>query len=675
MRKVTLILTIVISFLLLSSIVSAQLTPLDIISNFLNSILSLLMGSTAEVQEKVIPSSGTIVYSTDCDSQCIDQGFASGECIETTTKFPAKTVTWTDGTTETIQVGDKGKIYLNGNEGKGFGFILKGSWSNQPSTSVANKMFDWCQDNGVRFMTFIIDAYQSDDDITSRLDFWIPKLYDHEMFMIMWLHPETSTKTSLLDASTYKNKFKLIVDHIISLNKEEMIVAFIGADEWDLNAPAKSITQSELQYWFNDVDPYIRNYLSANNFERPVGYSADSGSASWARDMSYVYSDFVFQNSFIGSDYPSAWDYHWNEKKGWWTNAGKSGYQAWLPSFGYGVGSYADNSKLTPEYFTHHLNYPELSLMTIWYLWEGWYYAVGGEEHYMFDLSGNPYSWTQALAPYFPKYESTSSFKDSIFFEDGAESGNFDAWNAKLEQGGGATDVVFVTSPVHTGTKTIRLTGESATGTARAQLNTNVPQNLDLTEYYWSYWMYLPNNYDIDYYDYVCDAHYYHHLNGNTEVYDFPKTYIGKQSGVLKIFLQSSTLTNLVKEWAPIELPRGEWVHIQFYIKLGVTDGIYRVWQNNVMVVNKINANTATVRNGGDTTMVAPIISTAEVKTYLSSSESNIVTKYVDDLVLSSEKVPEDYRVGEPYEDYGCQSGETSIGQDGCLSGFTCCCS
>jgi len=80
MRKIILIPVVLISFLLLSSIVSAQLTPLDIISNFINSILSLLMGSTAEVQEKVIPSSGTIVYSTDCDSQCIDQGFASGEC-------------------------------------------------------------------------------------------------------------------------------------------------------------------------------------------------------------------------------------------------------------------------------------------------------------------------------------------------------------------------------------------------------------------------------------------------------------------------------------------------------------------------------------------------------------------------------------------------------------------
>jgi len=63
MRKIIIIPVVLISFLLLSSIVSAQLTPLDIISNFLNSILSILGLTTT--QEKVIPSSGSIVYDND----------------------------------------------------------------------------------------------------------------------------------------------------------------------------------------------------------------------------------------------------------------------------------------------------------------------------------------------------------------------------------------------------------------------------------------------------------------------------------------------------------------------------------------------------------------------------------------------------------------------------------
>jgi len=322
----------------------------------------------------------------------------------TPSKFPVQTVAWADGTTETIQVGDKGKIYLNGNEGKGFGFILKGSWSNQPSESVANRMLDWCEDNGVRFMSFIIDSYQSDDDITSRLNFWIPKLYDRKMFLIMWLHPQTSTKSTLLDTSTYKNKFELIVDHINGMNRKEIVVAFIGADEWDLNV-RKGVTQSELQIWFDDIDPYVRNYLSTKGFDIPVSYAISGAGEDWVIDMSIEYSDLATSNSFIGSVYESAWEYHYDEKVARFSDAGKSGYQIWFPSFGYGVEDVADNSKITPDYLNYWLYRTETSLITIWYLWEGWYYAPDGEEHYMFDLNGNPYPWTENLAPYFPEYE------------------------------------------------------------------------------------------------------------------------------------------------------------------------------------------------------------------------------------------------------------------------------
>jgi len=60
MRKITFALIFLISFLLLTSIASAQFTPLDIISNFLNSILNLFIPTAS--QEKTIPSSGSIVY-------------------------------------------------------------------------------------------------------------------------------------------------------------------------------------------------------------------------------------------------------------------------------------------------------------------------------------------------------------------------------------------------------------------------------------------------------------------------------------------------------------------------------------------------------------------------------------------------------------------------------------
>ena len=62
MRKSVFILIFLVSFLLFSSIVSAQVTPLDIISKFFDSILKFLGVTPTATQEKVIPSSGTIVY-------------------------------------------------------------------------------------------------------------------------------------------------------------------------------------------------------------------------------------------------------------------------------------------------------------------------------------------------------------------------------------------------------------------------------------------------------------------------------------------------------------------------------------------------------------------------------------------------------------------------------------
>ena len=70
MKKSIFVLVFLLSFFLLSSIVSAQfrLIPLDVISNFFKGILNLFgLTTTAESQEKLIPSSGTIVYApTEC---------------------------------------------------------------------------------------------------------------------------------------------------------------------------------------------------------------------------------------------------------------------------------------------------------------------------------------------------------------------------------------------------------------------------------------------------------------------------------------------------------------------------------------------------------------------------------------------------------------------------------
>jgi hypothetical protein len=84
-KKSIFILIILLCFLLLTSIASAQLSkfiPLDIISNFFNSILRIFGVTSTPVtpvtKEKDISSSGSIVYS--CDSTCKAKRYTSGTC-------------------------------------------------------------------------------------------------------------------------------------------------------------------------------------------------------------------------------------------------------------------------------------------------------------------------------------------------------------------------------------------------------------------------------------------------------------------------------------------------------------------------------------------------------------------------------------------------------------------
>ena len=307
------------------------------------------------------------------------------------------TITWGDGTVETIETTDKGRLHLNGTEGQAFGFIIL-DIGVRPSASVANNVLDWCQSKGVRFMTVLMRARYDND---AGLDFWLPKLYDRKMFAHLWVIPSSAGlgKAGMLDTTVWKNGFKAVVDKIVVMNKKELVIGFSLSDEWDLHVGTFGITQSELQTWFDDCDTYARNYLATNSFERPVMHAVNGGT-SWARNMTLAESDFPFQNWGIGSVYTSALDYHWNEKKGYWNDAGHGDKQAWLGSVHYAVGENADNSKMTPEYMTHMLSYPELSAYFIWYLWEGWYNGV--ENHNMFDMNGDPYPWTETLAPYFP---------------------------------------------------------------------------------------------------------------------------------------------------------------------------------------------------------------------------------------------------------------------------------
>ena len=227
--------------------------------------------------------------------------------------------------------------------------------------------------------------------------------------------------------------------------------------------------------------------------------------------------------------------------------------------------------------------------------------------------------------------------QNSIFFEWGAESGTLESkFHYIAEIGGGATDVAIVASPVRSGTKSIKFTAESLTAQGRARVSTN----LNVTAYYVSYWCYFPVTYNFDVRDYAFDEKYF--ADGYT--FNLHKTTIQKTGGNFKLRAPE----NLGSGWSSTAIPLGQWVQFQLYIKLGVSTGIYKVWQDEALVLDFVNVDTATAWTRPYVTpdRVAPNISNAAFGVYLDAAETQTVTKYLDDIVVSSIKVPSWYYVG-----------------------------
>jgi hypothetical protein len=109
-----------------------------------------------------------------------------------------KTVIWSDGTTETCQIDQFGAIYLNGTLVKPVTFMITGEVPNieaggnafwEISDAEANAVLDYIQNTlKQRFIALTIMNFAWWDRHKQALvDFWFPKLYEHKMWVFLWL--------------------------------------------------------------------------------------------------------------------------------------------------------------------------------------------------------------------------------------------------------------------------------------------------------------------------------------------------------------------------------------------------------------------------------------------------------------------------------------------------------
>jgi len=227
-----------------------------------------------------------------------------------------------------------------------------------------------------------------------------------------------------------------------------------------------------------------------------------------------------------------------------------------------------------------------------------------------------------------------------IIFEHGGENGKIvPPWDAIQVTSGVEGSVTLQNNIVRTGTEALKfyLNPKGHSSVSRQEVTWWQLQYLNLRDLYFSMWVYIPNDYKITTWDAMLDHHYFTHTPGLT-VYDIRKAIMKMYNNRPYLFVE---WTN--GEWKRVNMPfpTGEWVHLQEHYKMHI-NGERQIWINDVLVYEEINANTAKTRQG----VTATNIGSAEFKAYAGGGETGTVIKYLDDFVVSTERVPKSYRVG-----------------------------
>jgi hypothetical protein len=319
-----------------------------------------------------------------------------------------KTVTWADGTMDTIEVTDKGRTYVNGVDVKAFGYnICRVREYGIPTEEMMSKILDWLQAKGVRFMN--LGYSRSEAGWADYIRVWMRQLYAHKMFV----HLTTYYRADNIDVALNYDWFKKTIDQINGLPQEQADSIYaVGLPCWEHNM---FFGYDALDRYLSELYPLCRAYLRASKIG-DVPLTAKTSHEMWNDGGIAIVKH---------SDIP-CWDFYPRDKTvdavrsdiDWCINkvrtdvlprAGKVGYQVWLTEHGRGFeipelktwGSGTPHIH-EPELFRYVLSIPEISSIALWILQ---YYDGDKVNDWgaFFQITGEVKDWTKELAPHFPK--------------------------------------------------------------------------------------------------------------------------------------------------------------------------------------------------------------------------------------------------------------------------------
>jgi hypothetical protein len=326
--------------------------------------------------------------------------------------YPSKTVTWGDGTSDTLQVDDKGQVFLNGQPTIAFGFHivtgLPSSVSGVPVDSEANqiKMLDTLQSWGVRFMSLDLSSWLNMAQSQAWIDWWMPQLYAHKMFVEFAMQEQPAGD---LNVAAQYNRFSQLIDSISDTRSANMIYAAAYAWELDLSSLGHNATQ--LETYLSSITPQVKAKLALSLIGNvPLVCKMVSPQSTFGSDMFFKYCDPVGYDYYLD---PTNMPAHTDERFVFYRQRneyyGKSDYSIWLQENGVLPEYGANWHPYSPQAFQTVLNggssnLHDVSELMLWCLnWDSLLLENGTPYQFpAFDLRGDPYQWILDLVPYFP---------------------------------------------------------------------------------------------------------------------------------------------------------------------------------------------------------------------------------------------------------------------------------
>lgn len=339
---------------------------------------------------------GWLVISSSSGMQFVNTQLSTHGTISYSSEGNKKTITWADNTIETIEVDNKGIIYLNGLETIAFGFhIVTGLPSGQNNQI---KMLDTCASWGVRFMSLDLSSWFSISACQAWIDWWMPQLYAHKMFVEFAMQESPAGN---LDVATQFARFSALIDLIDNQKWANMIYGVTYA--WELDLGSFNHNSAQLDAYLTGITPLIKNKLANSLIGKvPLYGKMVAPQSPYGSEQFFEHCEIVGYDYYVNpTDMPANCIERFNLYRQLNAVNGKTGYHIWLQENGV-LPSYGANWRpYDPNQFQYVLSgggQNDVSELMIWCLnWD-----VGGYAFPAFDLNGNPYQWILALVPYFP---------------------------------------------------------------------------------------------------------------------------------------------------------------------------------------------------------------------------------------------------------------------------------